>query len=175
MVAYSDLVKGIRDTWKGRSEALKAAENQNQEDKIPAIKREVIFQRRMIDLVVNVALESGHPAIVRRYVGFLFFVAVVSWSVGQDRASLLHNRQPPANQTLKQRHLFLNSSMAFIHMRTKEKRGADLRRKGQIEDQISRTLVQLMQLMQHCRLAFCLRCFAMNLKFTTLGWINTYS
>lgn len=93
MVAYSELVKGIRDTWKGRSEALKAAENQNQEDKIPAIKRDVIFQRRLIDLVVNTALESGHPAIVRRYV-FSFFLFLL-FVVGQSQSCSYIITTPP--------------------------------------------------------------------------------
>lgn len=68
MVLFSDLVKGVRDSWKARSEALKAAENQNLEDKIPAIKREVIFQRRLLDQILNTTLEFGHPAFVQRYV-----------------------------------------------------------------------------------------------------------
>ncbi|KMU80822.1 hypothetical protein CISG_08947 [Coccidioides immitis RMSCC 3703] len=65
MVLFSDLVKGVRDVWKSRSEALKAAENQNQEDKIPAIKREVIMQRRLLDIIINTTLVNGHPSYVQ--------------------------------------------------------------------------------------------------------------
>ncbi|EEP81253.1 predicted protein [Uncinocarpus reesii 1704] len=65
MVLFSDMVKGIRDSWKSRSEALKAAENQNQEAKIPAIKREVIMQRRLLDMIINTTLTHGHPSYVR--------------------------------------------------------------------------------------------------------------
>jgi hypothetical protein len=72
MNVFSELVKTIRDTWKSRSEALKAAENQNQEDKIPSIKREVVQQRRLLDVVINATLEYGHPAFVRRYVPNFF-------------------------------------------------------------------------------------------------------
>lgn len=72
MVQFSELVKGVRDTWKARSEALKAAENQNLEDKIPAIKKDVILQRRLLDLIVNTSLEQGHPVSIRRYVLALF-------------------------------------------------------------------------------------------------------
>ncbi|PGH14959.1 hypothetical protein AJ80_05722 [Polytolypa hystricis UAMH7299] len=67
MMLFSELVKGVRDTWKARSEALKAAENQNLEDKIPAVKKEVISQRRLLDLIVNTTLEFGHPSIFQRY------------------------------------------------------------------------------------------------------------
>ncbi|KAI2222873.1 hypothetical protein LOZ12_005997 [Ophidiomyces ophidiicola] len=67
MVLFSDLVKGVRDVWKSRSEALKAAENQGQEDKIPAIKREVIMQRRYLDIIINIALSHGHPAYIQRF------------------------------------------------------------------------------------------------------------
>ncbi|WEW60221.1 hypothetical protein PRK78_005706 [Emydomyces testavorans] len=67
LVSFSDLVKGVRDVWKSRSEALKAAENQNKEDKIPAIKREVIMQRRFLDMIINTTLNNGHPSYIRRF------------------------------------------------------------------------------------------------------------
>lgn len=67
---FSDLIKGVRDSWKAKSESLKAAENQNQEDKIPGMKKEVTLQRRLIDLIVTTALDGGHPAIIQRYVQF---------------------------------------------------------------------------------------------------------
>lgn len=77
MILFSDLVKGVRDTWKARSEALKAAENQNLEDKIPALKKEVILQRRLLDLIINNTLEFGHPSYVKRYVAtFLYHLAL---------------------------------------------------------------------------------------------------
>lgn len=76
MIQFSDLVKGVRDTWKARSEALKAAENQNLEGKIPSLKKEVVLQRRLLDLIINNTLEFGHPSYVRRYVlDFLFHLA----------------------------------------------------------------------------------------------------
>lgn len=71
MTLFSDLVKGVREIWKARSEALKAAENQNQEDKIPAIKKDVIMQRRFLDLIIEATLTNGHPSYVRRYVEHL--------------------------------------------------------------------------------------------------------
>lgn len=70
MILFSDTIKSVRDTWKTRSEALKVAENQNQEDKIPTIKKDVIFQRGLLDLIINTTLEYGHPAFVARYVLF---------------------------------------------------------------------------------------------------------
>lgn len=76
MVDFAELVKGVRDVWKSRSEALKSAENQNQEDKIPAIKREVIMQRRLMETIVNVTLDTGHPRYVQRYVTYLFYPSV---------------------------------------------------------------------------------------------------
>jgi hypothetical protein len=74
MKLFSDLVKGVRDAWKSRSEALKAAENQNLEDSIPIIKKDVILQRRLLDLIVNTTLESGHPVLIQRYVHFPFIM-----------------------------------------------------------------------------------------------------
>lgn len=74
MVAFSDLVKRIRDTWKTHSEALKKAENQNQEQRIPTLKTHVVFQRRLLEVVVTIAVESGHPGFINRYVyDFLYY------------------------------------------------------------------------------------------------------
>jgi hypothetical protein len=78
MILFSDTIKGVRDAWKTRSEALKVAENQNQEDKIPSIKKDVIFQRRLIDVIINTTLEYGHPAFVARYVLFLFTAFILT-------------------------------------------------------------------------------------------------
>lgn len=70
IIQFSELVKTVRDAWKSRSEALKAAENQNQGSDVPTIKKDVQLQRRLIEDIVNTALQVGHPSIVERYVTY---------------------------------------------------------------------------------------------------------
>lgn len=79
LVAFKDVVKAVRDTWKEKSQAMKTAENQSENDKAAELKKEVILQRRLMDVVVTTTLEKGHPIIVEKYVLFHFvYLAVLA-------------------------------------------------------------------------------------------------
>ncbi|BCR84600.1 uncharacterized protein ACHE_20058S [Aspergillus chevalieri] len=66
LVAFKNVVKAVRDTWKELSQAMKTAENQGENDKATQLKNEVVFQRRLMDVVVSTTLEMGHPMIVEK-------------------------------------------------------------------------------------------------------------
>lgn len=68
LVAFKEVVKSVRDTWKDRTQAMKMAENKDENDKAAKIKEEVVLQRRVINAVVSTTLEKGHPKIVEKYV-----------------------------------------------------------------------------------------------------------
>lgn len=68
LVAFKDVVKSVRDAWKEQSQAMKVAENQSDNNKAAEIKKNVTLQRRLMEVVVNTALEKGHPIIVEKYV-----------------------------------------------------------------------------------------------------------
>jgi hypothetical protein len=72
LVAFKDVVKAVRDEWKAQSQAMKEAENKAENEKAAELKKNVILQRRLVDVVVNTTLEKGHPMIVEKYVLFLF-------------------------------------------------------------------------------------------------------
>ncbi|EFQ99567.1 C-x8-C-x5-C-x3-H type zinc finger protein [Nannizzia gypsea CBS 118893] len=102
-----DLVKGVRDTWKARSEALKAAENQNLEGKIPSLKKEVILQRRLLDLIINNTLEFGHPSYVRRslsqWIAFLWGTTIkeLAQSIMDNAAAATKKKAEAAKSSAK--------------------------------------------------------------------------
>lgn len=66
LVAFKDVVKAVRDTWKEKSQAMKMAENKGENDKAAQIKKDVVLQRRLMDVVVSTTLEQGHPTIVEK-------------------------------------------------------------------------------------------------------------
>ena len=68
LVAFKDVVKAVRDTWKEKSQAMKMAENKGENDKAAQIKKEVVLQRRLMDVVISTTLDQGHPTIVEKYV-----------------------------------------------------------------------------------------------------------
>lgn len=68
LVAFKDVVKAVRDSWKEKSQAMKAAENKGENDKATELKKDVVLQRRLMDVVVSTTLEKGHPIIVEKYV-----------------------------------------------------------------------------------------------------------
>jgi hypothetical protein len=67
MVAYKDLVKSLRDAWKEQVQAMKLAENQDDNQKATKLKEKVISQRRTMDKIATTTLEMGHPIIVEKY------------------------------------------------------------------------------------------------------------
>ncbi|KAE8376771.1 hypothetical protein BDV26DRAFT_282376 [Aspergillus bertholletiae] len=66
LVAFKDVVKAVRDAWKEKSQAMKMAENKGENDKAAQIKKDVILQRRLMDVVVSTTLDQGHPTIVEK-------------------------------------------------------------------------------------------------------------
>lgn len=47
---------------------MKMAENKGENDKAAQIKKDVVLQRRLMDVVVSTTLDQGHPTIVEKYV-----------------------------------------------------------------------------------------------------------
>ncbi|KAL5354996.1 hypothetical protein BJX96DRAFT_756 [Aspergillus floccosus] len=66
LVAFKDVVKTVRDAWKEKTQAMKAAENKNENEKAAQIKKDVLLQRRLMDVIVSTTLEKGHPMIVEK-------------------------------------------------------------------------------------------------------------
>ncbi|RAH80650.1 hypothetical protein BO86DRAFT_364671 [Aspergillus japonicus CBS 114.51] len=66
LVAFKDVVKTVRDAWKDSSQAMKAAENEGNNDKAAQLKKDAVLQRRLMDVVVCATLETGHPIIVEK-------------------------------------------------------------------------------------------------------------
>ncbi|KAH1919444.1 hypothetical protein KXV31_002190 [Aspergillus fumigatus] len=66
LVAFKDVVKRVRDAWKESSQAMKIAENKEENDRAAQLKKDVVLQRRLMDVVVSTTLEKGHPAIVEK-------------------------------------------------------------------------------------------------------------
>ncbi|CAI7616282.1 unnamed protein product [Penicillium discolor] len=64
LVAYKELVKSLRDAWKEQVQAMKLAENQDDNQKAIKLKERVISQRRTMDKIATTTLEMGHPNIV---------------------------------------------------------------------------------------------------------------
>lgn len=71
LVAFKDVVKAVRDEWKTQSQAMKDAENQNNNEKAAELRQKVVQQRKLINEVITTALDKGHPTIVAKYVLFL--------------------------------------------------------------------------------------------------------
>ncbi|KAJ5815863.1 Zinc finger CCCH-type [Penicillium robsamsonii] len=66
LVAYKDVVKSLRDAWKEQVQAMKLAENQDDNQKATMLKEKVISQRRTMDKIATTTLEMGHPNIVEK-------------------------------------------------------------------------------------------------------------
>ncbi|TPR06839.1 putative integral membrane protein [Aspergillus niger] len=66
LVAFKDVVKAVRDAWKESSQAMKVAENKGDNDKAAQLKKNVVLQRRLMDVVISTTQEQGHPVIVEK-------------------------------------------------------------------------------------------------------------
>ncbi|PYI07895.1 hypothetical protein BO78DRAFT_417189 [Aspergillus sclerotiicarbonarius CBS 121057] len=66
LVAFKDVVKTVRDAWKENTQAMKVAENKGDNDKAAQLKKNVILQRRLMDVVVSTTLDKGHPIIIEK-------------------------------------------------------------------------------------------------------------
>ena len=67
LVAFKDVIKSLRDSWKDQVAAMKLAENQGDNDKASKIKDGVALQRRVMDKIMTTTLNMGHPMIVEKY------------------------------------------------------------------------------------------------------------
>lgn len=67
LVAFKDVIKALRDTWKDQVQAMKLAENQGDNDKAERLKQQAALQRRIMDRIVVTTLNLGHPTIVEKY------------------------------------------------------------------------------------------------------------
>lgn len=72
LVAFKDVVKAVRDVWKEKTQVMKMAENKGENDKAAELKKDVVLQRGLMDVVIKTTLEMGHPSIVEKYVLFFF-------------------------------------------------------------------------------------------------------
>lgn len=73
LVTFSDLVKGMRDSWKSKTESLKEAESKKDTTKINELKLQVEEAKEVFSVALKTALEWGHPAVVQRYVVLSLF------------------------------------------------------------------------------------------------------
>ncbi|KAL4809912.1 hypothetical protein BDV18DRAFT_50362 [Aspergillus unguis] len=65
LIAFKDVVKNLRDSWKESAQALKTAENKESSNTAD-LRKQVALQRRLMDVVVSTTLEKGHPTIVEK-------------------------------------------------------------------------------------------------------------
>lgn len=68
LVAFKDVIKVLRDVWKDKVQAMKLAENQGNNEKSTHLKQDVALQRRIMDKIVIITMDMGHPMIVEKYV-----------------------------------------------------------------------------------------------------------
>jgi hypothetical protein len=70
LVAFKDVVKAVRDEWKTLSQAMKDAENQNANEKAAELRKKVVQQRQIMNVVVSTTLDKGHEIIIEKYVHY---------------------------------------------------------------------------------------------------------
>ncbi|KAJ5538731.1 Zinc finger CCCH-type [Penicillium frequentans] len=66
LMAFKEIIKTLRDSWKDQVQAMKNAENQGDNDKAAALRKGVILQRQTMDKIMTTAMEMGHPVIVEK-------------------------------------------------------------------------------------------------------------
>jgi len=83
LVAFKDVVKVLRDSWRDQVQAMKLAENQGDNAKAAQLKESVTLQRRIMDKIVVTALNTGHSTIVEKYAfprfGFCLIPYLPTW------------------------------------------------------------------------------------------------
>lgn len=67
LMAFKEIIKTLRDSWKDQVQAMKNAENQGDNDKAAELRKGVILQRQTMDKIMTTAMEMGHPVIVEKY------------------------------------------------------------------------------------------------------------
>jgi hypothetical protein len=75
LTAYSELVKCFREAWRSDTAKLKEAEEKKEQSLLRKCKSAVNQKRVFMETALKTTLESGHPAIIKRYVqgNFPFF------------------------------------------------------------------------------------------------------
>lgn len=68
LTAYSELVKGFREAWRSDTTKLKEAEEKKEQSLLRKCKSAVNQKRVFMETALKTTLESGHPAIIKRYV-----------------------------------------------------------------------------------------------------------
>ncbi|CRG88402.1 hypothetical protein PISL3812_05432 [Talaromyces islandicus] len=66
LVAFKDVVKAVRDEWKTLSQAMKDAENQNANEKAAELRKKVVQERQIMNVVVSTTLDKGHEIIIEK-------------------------------------------------------------------------------------------------------------
>ncbi|KAJ5623468.1 hypothetical protein N7490_012073 [Penicillium lividum] len=66
LMAFKEIIKALRDSWKDQVQAMKNAENQGDNDKAAQLKQGVTLQRQTMDKIMTTAMEMGHPMIVEK-------------------------------------------------------------------------------------------------------------
>ncbi|KAJ5651821.1 Zinc finger CCCH-type [Penicillium longicatenatum] len=66
LMAFKEIIKTLRDSWKDQVQAMKNAENQGDNEKATELKKSVILQRQTMDKIMTTAMEMGHPVIVEK-------------------------------------------------------------------------------------------------------------
>ena len=67
LVAFKDVIKVLRDSWKEKVAAMKLAENQGDNNRAAKIKEDVALQRRIMDKIMITTLKMGHSMIIEKY------------------------------------------------------------------------------------------------------------
>jgi len=65
---YWNIVRALRDVWKADSTSLQQAEDGKQTTRIPDLKRKVLGQRNLMEVIFAKTLEHGHEDIIEKYV-----------------------------------------------------------------------------------------------------------
>lgn len=72
---YWNIVRALRDSWKADSTSLQQAEDGKQTTRIPDLKRKVLEQRNLMEVVFAKTLEYGHKDIIEKYVPLISLLA----------------------------------------------------------------------------------------------------
>ena len=65
---YWNIVRALRDVWKTDSTSLQQAEEGKQTTRIPGLRRKVLEQRKLMEVIFAKTLEHGHKDIIEKYV-----------------------------------------------------------------------------------------------------------
>jgi len=79
---YWNMVRALRDNWKADSTSLQQAEDGKQTTRIPDLKRKVLEQRNLMEVVFAKTLEYGHKNIIEKYVNPLISLLAFSSFLG---------------------------------------------------------------------------------------------